>query len=126
MRATFQTPLIQVRVWNQTQEVQRLFTFFPKKEEGRGSTQLPEEKGILLQKKEVILVNGTNARTKRGINTEDKTRKTGRETAQKAGPGTILNKGTGKRTGQEVLGWPPEILQGTLEILQGTKQGPNS
>ena len=126
MRATFQTPLIQVRVWNQTQEVQILFTSFPKKGEGRDSIQLPEEKGILLQKEEVILVNGPNANTKRGINIEDKTRETGRETVQKAGTGMIPNKGTGRKTGQEVPEWPPENLQGTLEILQGTKQGLNS
>ena len=95
MRATFQTPLIQVRVWSQTQEVQRLFTFFPKKGEGKDSIQLPEGKLILLQKEEVTLVNGPNAKTKREINIEGKTRETGRETAQKAGTGMIPIKGTG-------------------------------
>ena len=95
MRATFQTPLIQVRVWSQTQEVQRLFTFFPKKGEGKDSIQLPEGKLILLQKEEVTLVNGPNAKTKREINIEGKTRETGRETAQKAGTGMIPIKETG-------------------------------
>ena len=95
MRATFQTPLIQARVWNQTQEVQGLFTFFPKKGEGKDSTQLPEGKLILLQKKEATLVNGPNAKTKREINIEGKTRETGKETAQKAGAGTTPIKGTG-------------------------------
>ena len=61
--------------------------FLPQEGEGRDSMQHPEEKGILLQREEVILVNGPNAKAKRGITIEDKTRKTGRETVQKSGTG---------------------------------------
>ena len=90
--------------------------------------ELPEGKEILLQTEEVILVNGLKVKTKLGISIGDKIRETGRETVQKAGTGTIPNKGTGRKRGQEVQEKDllPRNLQGTLEILQETKQGLNS
>ena len=84
------------------------------------------EKGNLLLKEEVILVNGLRKKAKPEISIGYKIHKIGRGTVQKVGIGLIPNTGTGKVTGQD-RDLPSRILpKGTSEILQKPKLEPNS